>query len=475
MYRVPSRSDVRPSIRRLGVGVMLLLGVVSAAPARAATFTVNSLLDTTDGACTSAPGGCTLREAIESANAGAGRDTILFDPAVFPSAGFTDLITVNTLPLIADPAGTVIDGEDGTVRLNCSGSQRCLAFATGAGVPLAKVTVANLGLLNTTGSAIDVCGGAAPGCDDDVGDVLIERVAVGSASQNGILVRGGVISKVRITDTVVSNSQGGIFVDGQEALVGARVERTATHGGAGIYLLGIGGVTGVAIEDALALTEGIVVQSSADLAKVKIADATTFDTLGSGARIIADGNTTGATITNVVASRFGQSGVEVAGVGNSGVTIRRIRTDRGGNGVALGGATDGGKFQDLMMVGGNLGVAFFGGGTSVANAKITDVVSVANEVGVFVNGPSNKLKNVMAVANDSGGIGVVSSGGGTVVEKSRAMANGGPGIALDAQGAAVKKNVALGNDGDLSDDDPSCGTNVWEKNVFRLGSTPCIR
>lgn len=473
MYRVPSRSDLRPSIRRLGVGVMLLLCVASGAPARAATFTVNSLLDTTDGACASAAGGCTLREAIEAANGAAGRDAILFDRAVFPSAGFTDFITVNALPVITDPAGTVIDGEGATVRLNCSGSQHCFAFATAPGVPLAKVTVANLGVLNTTLAAIDVCGGGPPSCDADVSDVLIERVAVGSAL--GIRVEGGVVSKVRVADTIVSNSQGGIFIEGEDALLGTRVERSATHGAGGIYLLGEGGVAGVTIEDALALIDGIVVQSSADLAKVKIADATTFETIDSGARIIADGTTTGATITNVVASSFGQSGVQVAGAVNRGPTMRRIRTDRGGNGVALVGSTDGGKFQDLMMVVGNVGVAFLAAGTSVANAKITDVVSVANEVGVFVSGPANKFKNVTAVANVSGGIGVVSSGGGTVVEKSRAMANGGPGIALDAQGAAVKKNVALGNDGDLSDDDPSCGTNVWEKNVFRLGSTPCIR
>lgn len=473
MHRLPFHSGVRPSYRRRGVGVLLLFCVASGAPARAATFTVNSLLDTTDGTCASAAGGCTLREAIEAANGAAGRDAILFDPAVFPSAGFTDFITVNTLPVMTDPAGIAIDGDGATVRLNCSGSQHCFAFATAPGVPLAKVTVANLGVLGTTLAAIDVCGGGPPSCEDDVSDVRIERVAVGSAG--GIKVEGGGVSKVRIADTIVSNSQGGIFVEAEDALVGTRVERSATHGAAGIYLLGEGGVAGVTIQDALALIDGIIVQSSADLAKVTIADATTFDTIDSGARIIADGNTTGATITNVVASKFGQSGVQVAALGNQGVTVRRIRTDRGGNGVALVGVTDGGKFQDLVTVGGNVGVRLFGAGTSLANAKITDVVSVANQVGVFVNGPSNKLKNVTAVANVTGGIGVVSGGGGSVVEKSRAMANGGPGIILDAQRAAVRKNVALGNGEDLEDDDPACGTNVWEKNVFRLGSAPCIR
>jgi CSLREA domain-containing protein len=49
-----------------------LMAVVLAGPARAATLTVNSTADTDDGACTTASGGCTLREAIDAANPGRG-------------------------------------------------------------------------------------------------------------------------------------------------------------------------------------------------------------------------------------------------------------------------------------------------------------------------------------------------------------------------------------------------------------------
>ena len=62
------------------------------APAAAfAAFVVNSRADTSDanpgdGVCADGAGACTLRAAIEEANARAGADTITFAPAVFPAA-----------------------------------------------------------------------------------------------------------------------------------------------------------------------------------------------------------------------------------------------------------------------------------------------------------------------------------------------------------------------------------------------------
>jgi CSLREA domain-containing protein len=63
------------------IGIVLVLSFYYASSSRAATtFTVNSLLDTgdatPDGACNDGAGNCTLREAIQEANALAGADTI---------------------------------------------------------------------------------------------------------------------------------------------------------------------------------------------------------------------------------------------------------------------------------------------------------------------------------------------------------------------------------------------------------------
>src|SRR6516165_7991531 len=60
-----------------------VLSAALASPAPATTFTVDSTgdtsdTDTTDGVCIASGGGCTLRAAIEQANAHSGADTITF-------------------------------------------------------------------------------------------------------------------------------------------------------------------------------------------------------------------------------------------------------------------------------------------------------------------------------------------------------------------------------------------------------------
>ena len=80
--------------------------------AQATTFTVNSTADLGDGACDATE--CTLREAINAANANAGADTIAFNIPAATDAGCdaaTGVCTIqpgSALPTITDPV--VIDG-----------------------------------------------------------------------------------------------------------------------------------------------------------------------------------------------------------------------------------------------------------------------------------------------------------------------------------------------------------------------------
>jgi len=95
---------------------LLTISLISPPPAHAATFTVNSTADTSDaapgdGTCDDGTGVCTLRAAIEEANALDGADTINFDPTVFPpGAPATILLTSDSLILADSSAGTTIDG-----------------------------------------------------------------------------------------------------------------------------------------------------------------------------------------------------------------------------------------------------------------------------------------------------------------------------------------------------------------------------
>jgi CSLREA domain-containing protein len=106
----------------LAAGVMMM---VLASPAWAATYTVNSNADTNDGACTTGSGGCTLREAINAANASSGvADTIDFD------LGSSATITLSsTLPTITDSAGVTIDGENNLTVVGTAGSSTAISNA----------------------------------------------------------------------------------------------------------------------------------------------------------------------------------------------------------------------------------------------------------------------------------------------------------------------------------------------------------
>jgi CSLREA domain-containing protein len=88
--------------------VLLVVGGVvalaSTQPASGATFTVTSIADPGSGGCT--VGECTLREAIDTANASAGKDTIGFAIA---GSGPHAIAPLSDLPAIVEPV--VIDGR----------------------------------------------------------------------------------------------------------------------------------------------------------------------------------------------------------------------------------------------------------------------------------------------------------------------------------------------------------------------------
>ncbi|HYV66156.1 MAG TPA: CSLREA domain-containing protein, partial [Myxococcales bacterium] len=112
---------------RAGTGVWVV-ALILAAPltARAATFTVNSTADAVDvspgdGVCATADGSCTLRAAIQEANALAGADTVVLPAGTYlltlagageDGAATGDLdITGDLIIAGAGAASTVVDGN----------------------------------------------------------------------------------------------------------------------------------------------------------------------------------------------------------------------------------------------------------------------------------------------------------------------------------------------------------------------------
>ena len=127
------------------LALAVVLGFVAggSTPAQAATFTVDSTGDggdsnTADGVCDDGAGACTLRAAIEQANASAGVDTINFS---IGGGGVQTIAPGSALPTITDPV--VIDG---TTQPGFVGSPIIELDGSGAG------TSAN-GLYITAGSS----------------------------------------------------------------------------------------------------------------------------------------------------------------------------------------------------------------------------------------------------------------------------------------------------------------------------------
>lgn len=118
------------AMRGLGFVSILVLSLFRLIPTSAVTFTVNSTADSSDaspgdGVCDAGGGVCTLRAAIEEANALAGADTIQFAVGSGPQT-----ITINTpLPTVNETVtidGTTQPGYSGTPLIALDGNNASL-------------------------------------------------------------------------------------------------------------------------------------------------------------------------------------------------------------------------------------------------------------------------------------------------------------------------------------------------------------
>src|SRR5262249_54924247 len=133
-----------------------------------ATYTVNSTADTDDGVCNAA--NCTLREAINAANANPGHDTIAFHIGSGPKT----ISPLSPLPPITD-AVTI----DGTTHPGCSGARIIESDGSGAG---------------GGGSGLHISGGGSL-----VAGLVINRflTAFPATGGNGILLDGAGGNEIR--------------------------------------------------------------------------------------------------------------------------------------------------------------------------------------------------------------------------------------------------------------------------------------
>jgi CSLREA domain-containing protein len=104
----------QPGRAILLLAALMITAAVGVKPAYAAnTYTVNSTADTDDGACNLL--NCTLREAINAAEAHSGKDNIRFNIA---GAGPHTIVLTSALPVLAQT--TVIDASNAELNTSCA-------------------------------------------------------------------------------------------------------------------------------------------------------------------------------------------------------------------------------------------------------------------------------------------------------------------------------------------------------------------
>jgi CSLREA domain-containing protein len=219
-------------LRALGAGLLLIL--VSALSARAATFVVTTEFDGNHGACTVSL--CTLRDAVIAANANPGADII-----TLPAGSYTFTLTgVNeqaaaTGDLDVTEDLTINGAGNGTTIIDGNASDRVFEVIGAVTLTLNGVTVFN-GL--TTSSTVK-----SGGCILAVaGNVVLNNSGVTECNAGGVSAPGGGIQahNVTMTNSNVSNNtasgQGGGINAGSVTMTSSTVSGNLTSDqGGGIF------------------------------------------------------------------------------------------------------------------------------------------------------------------------------------------------------------------------------------------------
>jgi CSLREA domain-containing protein len=456
---------------------MLFSLLFGAGLAHAATFTVNTADDHDDGTCNVAD--CTLREAINAANAGAGGDTITFN--IPGTGGHTINATLGGFPITKPVTidGTTQPGFSGTplIELNGAGAgaNTGVGFSGSAFGSVIKGLIINrFGSygINTDGASITVQGcfigtnaagtaaqaNAAGGIRLNGGGNLIggttapaRNVISGNTSDGidivsgGSTIQGNLIGTNAAGSAAVANSGKGIFVNNaNNSMIGG------TAAGAGNVVSGNSGY-GIVISGNSATNnqvQGNLIGTNAS-GTAKVPNGSPGNT--GGITVGGSNNTIGGTAAgarNVISGNNNQ-GIDLAGTANL-VQGNFIGPDITGS-VALGNLGSG------IAVGGSNHLI---GGTSAA---ARNVISGNGAVGVFLCscvGPGSGIQvqgNYIGVRVDGMGAlanarGVLIAGlsnntiGGTAAGASNLISdNGGAGVAVASTNGGSTGNAILGN------------------------------
>ena len=399
----PLLPNGRTCVRLIAISlVSVLLAVVfqlSRAQA-AATFTVNSLADTSDaapgnGACADAGGQCTLRAAIEEANALSGDDTINF--SVTGTINLTSALPSLTNMTINGPGSGLL-----TVRRDTGGNYR-IFLINGFIVRISGLTVTNGRTPDgTSGSVFGNPGGDGAGISATGTVTLTDVVVTGNRTGNG--GPGG------SSTGGWGGSGAGIAAAGTLTLTNVTVSNNTTGNGETGNFGGTGGRGGGIFFNSgtLTITNSTISGNTTGNGASGTAGGASGGGGGDGGGILMNGGT--LTMTNVVVTGNNTGDANFGGTGGQGgglmtmpginstilnVTFSNNTTGDGGGGVTGQGGRGGAVVNFGIMVlknstlsGNSTGTAGASGGDSGGTGGGLFNVSEAKVINTTISGNS---------------------------------------------------------------------------------------
>ena len=407
------------------------------------TFTVNTADDHDDGLCDA--GDCTLREAINAANANMGVDTILFN---IPGAGVRTILPIAVLPTITDPV-TI----DGTTQPGF------------AGLPLIELNGQTTGI----GDGVD-----GNGLTITSGGSTIRSLVVRSFGQFGITLEmnGGNILEGNFLGTNSSGTARGFNINeglaiifSSNNLIGGTtaLARNLMSGNAGSEMFINGSenhIQGNFIGTDVTGTTAIFSNSNAGIDIGAFSANNVIGGTTPGARNVISGNSNAISLfsttaigTQIQGNYLGTDLTGTVVIGNgAGVNVSQAIN------TLIGGTTPGGR----NLISGNFfGISLLGPNTTIQGNYIgTDVSGTAalgNQAGILligftddnlIGGTTNAAGNIIAFSTFAG-VGVGSNLRNSILHNS-IFSNGSLGIDIAANGVTLNDPCDLdtgGNDG----------------------------
>jgi CSLREA domain-containing protein len=392
----------------------------------AQTFTVNKADDHDDGVCDS--GDCTLREAINAANANAGADTIIF--AI--GSGVQTIALSTDLPIIADPVsidGSSQPGFAGSpiIELNGTNARVRGGLTITGGTSVVRSLVLNrfnnlaIGLSGTGGNRLE---GSFIGTDVTGSTSLLNSLGIGIARVSGNTV-GGTVPAAR--NIISGNNLGGIEIEPfgssgnniQGNYIGTNAAGTGALGNRNNFGVSSGGGTGGDTIGGTAPGAGNVISANSSVGIE----------LG-GVGYLVQGNLIGTNASGTAALPNSETGIsfESAPGTTIGGTVRSARN------VISGNASSGIKVFDSngVLVQGNFIGTASDGITPLPNSTF---------------GTGNSRGGIFIRSGSDNAIGGTTSGAGNLI-----AFNGTAGLlVISGRRNSVRRNSIFSNDGPAID------------------------